>query len=66
MGVGSALWDGSVILSEYLMRECDIRGKRVLVVGAGLGLEAMAAAIAGAAEVLCTDGDMLLADDGSW
>ena len=35
MGVGSALWDGSVILSEYLMRECDIRGKRVLVVGAG-------------------------------
>ena len=60
MGVGSALWDGSVILSEYLMRECDIRGKRVLVVGAGLGLEAMAAAIAGAAEVLCTDGDELL------
>jgi hypothetical protein len=63
MGVGSALWDGAVILSEYVSHPasgCDVRDKRVLIIGAGLGLEAMAAAVGGAKEVCCTDGDPLL------
>lgn len=34
----------------------------MLIVGAGLGLEAIAASLAGASEVLCTDGDALLED----
>jgi hypothetical protein len=63
MGVGSALWDGAIILSEYISDPaagCDVRDKRVLVIGAGLGLEAMSASICGAKEVCCTDGDPLL------
>ena len=59
MGVGSAVWDGSIVLAEYLL-DCDtvvatgsepsehseqsVRGRSVLELGCGLGLVSIAAA----------------------
>ena len=64
MGVGSCVWDGAIVLSQFLLGpgKDRLKGKKVLIVGAGLGLEAMAAALAGASQVVCSDGDGLLMD----
>ena len=67
MGVGSALWDGSIVLSEFLIDNApggtgtlDLAGKRVLELGTGVGLVSIVAARLGAAEVVATDGDAAL------
>jgi predicted nicotinamide N-methyase len=54
------LWPAGIALARYLVAERDLRGKRVLELGCGLGLPSLAAA-AGGAEVLATDwaGDAL-------
>jgi predicted nicotinamide N-methyase len=53
---GLVTWPGSVIAVLELLRYPDLlRDKRVLVLGAGVGVEAQAAAMLGAAHVLATD-----------
>ena len=48
------LWPSAVALSHYLVRHLDLRGRRVLELGCGLGLVSVVAALQGA-RVLCTD-----------
>lgn len=57
-GAGDVIWPASMALAR-LIAHCPslVRGKRVLEVGAGLGLVGNAAAKAGAAEVLMVDYD---------
>jgi predicted nicotinamide N-methyase len=53
-------WAGGQALARYLLDRPDrVRGKRVLDLGAGSGLTAIAARIAGAADVLANDIDAL-------
>ena len=64
-GLGSAAWDGSVVLADVLAQsrvDClDIaslvRGRRVLEIGAGVGLVATVALLLNASAVVATDGD---------
>jgi predicted nicotinamide N-methyase len=44
-------WTGSRCLAEYVTRWVDLRGRRVLEIGCGLGIAGLAAAAAGAAVV---------------
>ena len=48
------LWPSAVALSHYLVRHLDLRGRRVLELGCGLGLVSVVAALQGG-RVLCTD-----------
>ena len=48
------LWPSAVALSHYLVRHLDLKGRRVLELGCGLGLVSVVAALRGA-RVLCTD-----------
>ncbi|TYZ63586.1 hypothetical protein PybrP1_010880 [[Pythium] brassicae (nom. inval.)] len=56
-GTGLTTWDGSVVLAKHLehARAGELRGKRVLEVGAGTGLAGLSAALLGAREVVLTD-----------
>jgi predicted nicotinamide N-methyase len=55
-------WPGGQALARYLLDHPDlVAGRRVLDVGAGSGLSAIAAAMAGAGHVLATDTDPLAA-----
>jgi predicted nicotinamide N-methyase len=50
------LWQGSVALAEEVLSNPErVRGKRVIDLGTGLGLAGIAAAMAGAKEVVLTD-----------
>eukprot|EP00947_MAST-08B_sp_MAST-8B-sp1_P002318 g2318.t1 len=65
MGLGSALWDGAILMSDFLQQErtqrlLPIRGKHVVEVGCGLGLVSATLALLGAARVCATDGDEAL------
>ncbi|GGL74063.1 class I SAM-dependent methyltransferase [Wenxinia marina] len=60
------LWPGGLALAQHLGRVPEIvRGKRVLDLGAGTGLVAVAAARAGAAEVTASDLDPM-AETAIW
>jgi predicted nicotinamide N-methyase len=48
------LWPSSVALAHYTMQHLDLRHRRVLELGCGLGLVSVVAALQGA-RVLCTD-----------
>ncbi|KAF1322194.1 putative n2,n2-dimethylguanosine trna methyltransferase, partial [Globisporangium splendens] len=50
-------WDGSVVLAKYLehARAGDIRGARIVEVGAGTGLVGLSVALLGAKHVVLTD-----------
>ena len=48
------LWPSAVALSHYIVRHLDLKGRRVLELGCGLGLVSVVAALQGA-RVLCTD-----------
>jgi len=55
---GLGLWLGSEVLCKYMLEHHElIHGKRVLELGAGLGLCGIVAHHLGAAEVFMTDGD---------
>lgn len=55
-------WLGGQALARYLLdHPAEVRGKRVLDLGSGSGLVAIAARIAGAAEVLAADIDPMCA-----
>jgi len=47
-------WTGSRVLAEYVTRWIDLRGRRVLEIGCGLGIAGLAAA-AGGADVVFVD-----------
>ena len=54
--IGSVVWRGAVVLGELLARRrALVAGRRVLELGAGVGLVALVAARLGAASVLATD-----------
>ena len=67
-GLGSAAWDGSVVLADFLAQlrpDCPdaaalIRGHRVLEIGAGVGLVSTVAGLLNASTVVATDGDAAL------
>lgn len=53
---GVVMWPGSILAArEMAARRSDIVNKTVLVLGAGTGLEAQAAAMLGAGRVIATD-----------
>jgi predicted nicotinamide N-methyase len=52
---GLRTWEGSLLLSEWIIQQQDMAGKRVLELGAGTGLAAIIAAKRGA-NVVGTDG----------
>jgi hypothetical protein len=55
---GMALWRGSEVLSDYLVKHpILVKNKTVLELGAGLGLCGIVAHYLGASSVLITDGD---------
>ncbi len=50
------VWRGSLLACDYLLfRRLNVEGKRVLELGSGAGLSAVAASLCGAAEVAATD-----------
>ena len=48
------LWPGARVLAQYVDRWLDVRGRRVLELGCGLGLTGLVAALGGA-DVVCVD-----------
>lgn len=64
LGFGASLYPSAIVLADFLATHADelVKGKRVVELGAGLGLSAMAAAAAGATKVWATDGDPLVVD----
>ena len=57
IGTGGVLWEAAIVLADYVIRShLDWAGKKVLELGAGTGLVAIALAIEGA-EVCATDGN---------
>ena len=55
-GIPGKVWDGGLILSEYLSQHPEIvRGKRCLEVGAGTGVVGITVACLGCAHVELTD-----------
>ncbi len=58
ISTGLALWLGSEVMCEHLIENPNlVKGKRVLELGAGLGLCGIACHYLGAKRVLLTDGD---------
>jgi predicted nicotinamide N-methyase len=55
---GASVYDAAFVLGDYLHRKpVPLLGRRVVELGCGPGLGAVAAALLGAAEVVATDGD---------
>ena len=61
---GLGLWLGSEVLCQYMLEHQElIKGKRILELGAGLGLCGIVAYQLGAAKVIMTDGDKAVLDN---
>ena len=57
-GTGAGVWPAARIMSDYLVANPSIvAGRRVVELGCGAGVVALAACLSGAAEVLATDGE---------
>lgn len=58
-GTGATVWPASVVLLKYLEKHQErfLHGKRVIDLGAGTGVTSIAAALCGARQVVCTDGE---------
>lgn len=63
-GTGLTTWDGSVVLAKYLehARMNDVRGKRIVELGAGTGLVGISAALMGARQTVLTDLEYTMAN----
>ena len=46
-GTGATLWDSAILLTKYLMLECNMRNQSIIELGAGLGLPSIALAMCG-------------------
>jgi hypothetical protein len=46
-GTGATLWDSAIVLTKYLLADRRVHNKRILELGAGLGLPSIALAICG-------------------
>ncbi|CAE6972236.1 Vcpkmt, partial [Symbiodinium sp. CCMP2456] len=58
LGIGGGVWDGGLVLLEYLAHPAQrtrLEGRRVLELGSGTGLVGLGCALLGAQEVLLTD-----------
>ena len=63
IGFGASVYNGAFVLSAYVESHPDIvLNKKVIELGSGPGLVSIVAAKAGAAKVLCTDGDPISVD----
>ncbi|EQC36495.1 hypothetical protein SDRG_05947 [Saprolegnia diclina VS20] len=61
---GQRIWPGSYLLAEYLHAHADIvAAKRVLELGAGTGLASLVSRLAGASDLVATDGDLEVVND---
>ena len=57
-GHGASVYDAAFVLADYCFRSGhSFEGKRVVELGTGPGLVALAAGLLGASEVIATDGD---------
>jgi SAM-dependent methyltransferase len=57
-GTGATVWPAAMVLLKYLERNPQlVFRKRVVDLGSGTGVTSLAAAILGAAHVVCTDGE---------
>ena len=64
LGFGGTAFDAAFVLADYLHRAgVPLAGRRVVDLGTGTGLVAIAASLLGAAEVVATDGDATLVAD---
>ena len=61
-GTGARVWDASIALSLWLAHHVDLRGKKLLELGAGVGLSGISAALAGANVTLSEMGNTPLSD----
>ena len=63
IGFGASVYDSSIVMAEFLQEpvlvgvESHVAGKSVVELGCGPGLNSIAATLARAAFVYCTDGD---------
>ncbi|CAE8616542.1 unnamed protein product, partial [Polarella glacialis] len=56
LGIGGRVWDGGLVLLEYLAEHrSELLGRRCLELGSGTGLVGMGCALLGARQVLLTD-----------
>lgn len=57
-GTGATVWPAAMVMLKYMERQPQlIQGKRVVDLGSGTGVTSLAAAILGASQVVCTDGE---------
>jgi hypothetical protein len=57
-GTGATVWPAALVLCKYLEKHPHlVEHKRVMDLGSGTAVTSIAAAILGAAQVCCTDGD---------
>ena len=57
-GTGATVWPAAMVLIKYLERHPEwVRGKTVVDLGSGTGVTSVAAALLGASNVICTDGE---------
>jgi hypothetical protein len=52
--LGSAVWDGSFVLAEYMQRKVNVENKCVVEIGCGLGLVSIVLALQNASYVIAT------------
>ena len=58
-GTGATVWPAAIVLLKYLERHADtlLRNKRCVDLGSGTGITSAGAALLGAKEIICTDGE---------
>ena len=57
-GTGATVWPAAMVLIKYLEKHSEcLKGKRVVDLGSGTGVTSLAAAVLGATQVICTDGE---------
>lgn len=56
---GTVVWPAALLLCEYIHKHVDVKDKRVLELGSGLGVPGMACQLMGAREVILTEQEPL-------